>query len=55
MFLQFLFQFNFHPYTLNKPRSLVVTAESTDRVDNSVHLPERHTIHHLVEVVAILF
>ena len=29
----------------------MITAEDTDWVDDLIHLPERHTVHLLVEIV----
>jgi len=37
----------------NEASPLMIPAEFTDRVDDLVHLPERHSVHLLVELVEI--
>ena len=33
----------------------MITAEGTDRIDNLIHLPERHPIHLLVQLIEVCF
>ena len=43
----------FHLYPLNKSSLFVIPAEFADWVDDSIHLPERHSIHLLVQFVEV--
>ena len=40
-------------YPLNESSLFVIPAELTDRVNNFVYLPERHSIHLLVQLVEV--
>ena len=50
---QFLLQPNTNLHTLNKSSPLMIPAEFTDRVNDLIHLPERHPIHLPVELVEV--
>ena len=54
MFLQFLFEFYSYPHSLYETRSLVVSAQGTDGIDDFVHLAEWHSVYQLIEVVEVL-
>lgn len=52
----FLFsQFHLQPYTyldtFNESSPFMIPAELADRVDDLIHLPERHPVHPLVSVL----
>lgn len=38
-----------------EPRPLIIPAEFADRVDDLIHLPERHSVHQLVELMEVMF
>ena len=53
-----LFQFLCQPYpnlhTVDEAGAFVVTAEGADRIYDLIHLPQRHAVHQLVQLVEIL-
>ena len=52
---QFVFQKDTYLDTLHKTSFLMVTAQLADRIDDLVHLPERHPIHQLIQFVEVRF
>ena len=53
MLFCFFYQSHTNLDSLNKTCPLMIPAELADRVYDFVHLPERHSIHLLVELVEI--
>ena len=53
-----LFQFLCQPdadlYTVDEAVAFVVTAEGADRIYDLIHLPERHAVHQLIQLMEIL-
>ena len=54
LFLELLCQPDADLHTVDEAGAFVVTAEGADWIHDLIHLPERHAVHQLVQLVEIL-
>ena len=53
LFLELLCQPDADLHTVDEAGAFVVTAEGADRIDDLIHLPERHAVHQLIQLMEI--